>query len=345
MAIYVFILIIILFLLALRVKNTLFLATTLVIFSSLRDLSVGVDSMGYYLSFLYEISARNYSYLLRKIEVGWLFLNLLIQEYFGDFKMVLVVSSCLTIFPLFHVFKKDTSNPILAILLYFLLFYYFFSYSIMRQAIAVSFFTLSVYYFERNKMRGAIIAICCAGIFHYSSLSLILLVLLLNKVNFSLRWYVTTFIGSFILGFSGIMDVARQYLAYLPFEKYANYMNYNLDAEFNRFASYLFLLPKLTFYIYLYSQIYRSGHRISSLQLKLIWFSMIITCLFLSVPQISRFSIYLSIFEILVIVNTIDLSVNKRKIELTFFTIAYGIIYFLYYVVSNRYGVMPYVFG
>lgn len=344
MSIYIFLLILLFFFLAIRVRNTFLILVFLIFIATFRDYSVGVDTYSYWLSYNYEIDKFHFSLLLKKIEPGWLFLNTWVQEIFGDFKMVLFLASVLTIIPISYVFRKATPNPILAFLFYVLIFYYFFSFSIVRQAIAVSFFVLSVFFFERDKYIKAFISISIGALFHYSAIALIPIVFLLKKIKVSYSTSAVVVIITFFIGFSGLVEIAKSYMVYLPFEKYANYESYGEGREFNRVASYLFILPKSVLFLYMGYYDKKLSLQLSSLQMKIFWTSTIVLNLFLTIPQVSRFSMYMSIFEILLMVNMIYNVPAKKRIEMVIVVFTYAMIYFVYYCWSNRFGVVPYIF-
>ncbi|SFW65284.1 EpsG family protein [Sinomicrobium oceani] len=342
---YFFILTILLFLLVLKVKNVILITALLIFIATFRDVSVGVDTMNYFYNYKYQIKEGTFLSYLMKTEIGWMLLNLFVKKYFDNFNVLLFLSSSLTIIPLSYTFKKNAFNPVLAFVLYVLLFHYFFSFSIIRQAIAGAFFVLSVYFLEERKNIKFILSIAVGALFHYSVLVLLPLTLILKRINLSYKWYCLILIITYIFGFSGFFDTARTYLEYLPFDKYAHYVDHKIDVEFNRVTSYLFILPKTIFFVYTFYYVKKYKLNISDLQKKLFWLGMVVLNLFLSVPQISRFVWYLSVFEVFIIVGMMRSLPRSKKLEGGVFYIIYSIAYFVYYLLSNRFGVVPYVFS
>ncbi|ROI02645.1 MULTISPECIES: EpsG family protein [unclassified Chryseobacterium] len=342
MEVYIMIILIVLFFLALKVKNTIIVVLFLIIVATLRNYTVGVDTNNYLINYKYEIELYRIPQLIKKIEIGWLYLNAFVKEYFQEFRMILFVSSILTLLPLSYVFRRETKSPLLTFLFYILLFYYFFSFSIMRQAIAVSFFVLAVHFLVKGKQLKFFLYVGIGALFHYSILALIPITFILKKINLSYFWYSTILIITFFIGFSGVLDLAKSYLALLPFEKYANYEGYNADVTFNRIANYIFIVPKILLFIYIFYYTKKYNLYNNVIQMKLFWVGIIVLNLFLSVPQVSRFTYYLTIFEVIIMSALVFNIPKKKKLEVLIVCVSYCLVYFVYYSITNRFGVIPY---
>jgi len=336
------IILIVLFFLGLKIKNTIIVVFFLILIATLRSFTVGVDTNNYLLNYKYDIDLYKIPQLIKKTEIGWLYLNVLVKEYFQEFRIILFVSSIITLVPLNYVFRKETKLPLLTFLFYILLFYYFFSFSIIRQAIAVSLFMTSVHFLVQGKQLKFYFYIGLGALFHYSIIALIPIIFILNRINLSYFWYCSILVITFFIGFAGFLDLAKSYLALLPFEKYANYEDYNADVAFNRIANYIFIVPKtlLFIYIFYYTKKYKLFN--NDIQMKLFWTGIIILNLFLAVPQVSRFTYYLTIFEVIIMSNFIFNIPKKKKIEVIIVCISYCTVYFVYYSMTNRFGVIPY---
>lgn len=342
MEVYILIILIVLFFLGLRIKNTIFVVFFLIIVATLRAYTVGIDTNNYLLNYKYEIDLYKIPQLVKKIEIGWLYLNVFVKEYFQEFRIILFVSSILTLLPINYVFRKETKSPLLTFLFYIFLFYYFFSFSIVRQAIAVSLFMLSVHFLVKGKQLKFFLYIGLGALFHYSILALIPIIFVLKRINLSYFWYSAILVITFVIGFSGVLDLAKSYLALLPFEKYANYEDYNADIAFNRIANYIFIVPKTLLFMYIYYYTKRFNLYNNVIQMKLLWVGIIVLNLFLAVPQVSRFTYYLTIFEVIIMSNFIFNIPKRKKIEVVIVCFSYCLVYFIYYSITNRFGVIPY---
>ncbi|WP_369753138.1 EpsG family protein [Flavobacterium sp. WC2409] len=339
MGIYIFIAVF-LGVLAFDRKTNLFLPFILLfIVSVFRAQTVGIDYVAYKTAYLYEISSNvPLSYLLYKFEIGWLFLNIFMQSFSGSFEFLIAIVSFFTIFSFFYVLRKETKSPIFAILLYVLLFYYSLSFSLIKQGLATSFFLLSVYFFSENKKVKSIFSALLFAVLHYSSIALIPFAILAHYIKVSNKKMLISLLVTFCIGILGITDEARSLIMLLPFEKYAHYADYKVDVDVNRLNVYLFLVPKnimcciIFYYLPEAKKIYKN----------LFFFGLIIANLFISISLVSRFVLYFFSFEIILLTNLIFLYNGKKRTNLLFAVIIYALVYFIYNLITNRGGVIPY---
>lgn len=347
MTIYLIIIFLFVVFLYFRIKSPLLILVVLVFLSSFRNLSVGIDTQSYYNQFRYDIQSDTLFYYLFKLEPGWLLLNLWIKEIFGEFSIILFSSCLLTILPISYVFRRATNMPILAFFIYFLLFYYFFSFSLIRQAIAISFFVLGVYFFSNNRKVEFHFSILFGSLFHYSIIILYPVVFLAERLKINFFWSICILFSTFFVGFFEVFGDVRHILAYLPFEKYSNYIDYETEEGFNRLTNYIFIFPKTLFFLFSVYVQRIANYSIINLELflKLFFVGVVLLNLFLSVPQLSRFAWYLTFFEIIIIVNIFDSVKGKIKILSIGFYSFYVLVYFLYYVRMNRFGISPFEFN
>jgi hypothetical protein len=339
MGIYIFIVIFI-GVLAFDRRKHLFLPFVLLLMVSVfRAKTVGIDYLAYKTAYLSEISSRvPLSYLLYKFEIGWVFLNVFVQSFSGGFEVLIAIVSFFTIFPFFYVLRKETKSPIFAILLYVLLFYYSLSFSLIKQGLATSFFILSVYFFSENKKAKSIFSTLLSGVFHYSSIVLIPFVILANNIKLSNKKVIISLLATFCIGILGISDAARSLIMLLPFEKYSNYVDYKMDVHFDRLNFYLFLVPKniMCCVIFYYTPEAKKIYK------NLFFFGLILANLFISISLVSRFVLYFFSFEIILLTNLVFLYKGKKRTNFLSVVILYGLVYFIYNLITNRGGIIPY---
>lgn len=340
MVIYIVLAVLLILLSQFRTAGVVFSFIVLFIVSTIRADSVGKDHLAFKLAFLYEISDYRITDLLKKYEIGWMTVNLFVKDYFNDFQVVVAIAAMLTLYPIYLTMKKMSLHMGLAILLYFLLFYYCLSFSLIRQFIAISFFVLAVYHFEKNNMVKFIITITCAAIFHYSVFGMILILFAVRTVSVSYRFVTLTVIITFLIGFLGLTDNLRSLIELLPFEKYAHYADYKADAAFDRLNVYLFLVPKCIMCILLYRFMPQKD---SPMFMKLYFGGTILSNLFISISLIGRLVLYFNIFEIFLLPNMVYLQQSTiLRLRLRIIVVLYGLIYFAYYLATNRGEVVPY---
>ncbi|WP_424840665.1 EpsG family protein [Sphingobacterium cellulitidis] len=177
----------------------LFLISFILLFilSAYRDFAVGTDTLNYQVQFQVVESGQNL-----KIEPLWHYLIKLIVLLNGDFRSLLIVSSLLTLLPIFFVVLKVNKLPIFSIFLYITLYYYFYSFNIVRQSIAMSWVLLALYFLaDKNTIKFLLFA-SIAGLFHYSAFIILPAVIVLNRffklINPTLVIFSSFFIGLFL---------------------------------------------------------------------------------------------------------------------------------------------------
>jgi transmembrane protein EpsG len=308
------------------------------VIASVRAVSVGIDHQGFKQAYDYELSFYSVPDLLGKFEIGWIFLNKIVKTVFDDFSYVLWISSFLTLYPIYVVIKRDDTVPLFSLLLYFMLFFYCLSFSLIRQSIAVSFFLLAVHHFNSGERLKFIMAILVASLFHYSALVLLPLTLFCDRMELSYKTVVWSLAITFAIGFLGFTDSIRGLIQLLPFEKYSHYAEYNQGVEFDRLNLYIFLVPKILLFIYFY----RSFEEEYDIYKNIFFAGLIISNLFLSISLVSRFVMYMSIMEIILIPGIIYFASERKRFNYTVIILIYAFVYFMYYLFTNRGGIVPY---
>lgn len=204
-----------------------------------RSVTVGTDTINYNIQFNV---IKSFGFL--NIEPLWLYLNKFAIALGGNFQLVLVFASLLTLLPVFYVVNKKSPLPFLSIFLYLSLYYYFFSFNIMRQCIAMSFGLLSIMFFNDNKIKKSLFFLLIAVLFHYSAIVLIpgiIMIKFLSKLKalqLSLLQLFTLFIGVFFS--TSIVSVSTKYF----------YSNYNIEESLNFLGNFIVILAlNILFYI------------------------------------------------------------------------------------------------
>ena len=183
-----------------RIFKFLFFALLLVLilFVSLRDGSlVGTDSPAYY---------RFYSDINPSVEVGYKFLNISFFREGFSYNFFLFFINALVLFNIGKYIRLNSFYLIFPLFIYYSDFYFYYNFSGIRQAIAMSFTALSVYYIFNNKKNIALFLIGVASLFHVSSL-IFLLTFFIPKEKIETRKYLKfltvmgagVFFGSYVI--------------------------------------------------------------------------------------------------------------------------------------------------
>lgn len=116
-------------------------------------------------------------------EWGWQVLLRLIAFFTNNFQIVIVVTSTITLLPVLYVLKKQSSDVLLSIVIYASFIIYHFSFSGIRQSIALALTTVSYLFIIKNKPVQFIALVFLAYLFHKSAL-VFLIAYPLSKVKF-----------------------------------------------------------------------------------------------------------------------------------------------------------------
>lgn len=180
--------------------------------AQMRDVSVGTDIKGYVLP-NYNI-ARNcksftlfYSVEYSKVELLFSVL-IYIGAKIGNIGVTFFLIEFLTIFPIYYVLykRREKASMTMGMLLFYFLFYNF-SFSGMRQSIAMSFMLLAFYMITNDRKLKSLIYAIIAALFHSSAILIIPIYILISYIYKSpekkrKKFYVIIIIVLYILFFN-----------------------------------------------------------------------------------------------------------------------------------------------
>lgn len=175
--------------------NLFYLPFFLLLFclSVLKDVSVGVDTATY--KDIFEWIQKNNDF--GRYEPAFVYLNLFSKNIYNNFNFFLLLVFTIIFFNINFFLKKISENHTLSITIFFLFFFIEFN-SMLRQAIAVSFFMRGIIYLnEKNKKKYFLTAII-AFLFHYSAI-IIFFIPLISKIRFKVYKIVFMILVIFII--------------------------------------------------------------------------------------------------------------------------------------------------
>ncbi|MFZ4862682.1 EpsG family protein [Sphingobacterium sp. Mn56C] len=186
-----------------------------------RDINLGTDALNYQLMF--NISSEGYSL---DIEPLWYLLNRSVFLMGGDYESLLIISSILTLTPVYiAACLADKRRVFIIIFLYISLYYYCYAFNIIRQSIGMSFGILGLVLLnDKDKSNHKYFWLCLVigGGFHSIIYSLIILKFiprLFEKVNnIVVLQIVTFFIGLFFHNYLLTFLSRFFYSKYIDFE-------------------------------------------------------------------------------------------------------------------------------
>jgi len=296
----------------------------LLLIGGLRDLSVGVDTLNYYNVFK-GITSR---YMV--LEYGWILLNNLVRFFFGNFQIVVFISMVLVLCPIFYVSKRMSNNPILSIALFCLLYFYFNSFNITRQAIAASFILMALYSLHNDNRRGYFIYVVLAILFHATAI-LFLGIFFLYRLNISKRILVIIIVLSYLIG---ALNMPLIFLRNINLgEHYTVYVNVMLtDTSFSP--------TRLLLNIGLLCIIIWGDHL--NLYVKNFILGVFVLNAFSFSPEIARLAQYFLLSQIIIIPNMELPYAPKYQDVGRIIGIVYAVVTFFFMVSNNIAGVVPY---
>lgn len=152
----------------------LFPLIELSIFSGLKDFTVGNDIYVYGNEIFYYASHVSFSYAAKSMErwgeIGYVLLNYLVGLFTKNAHVFYGVLTFVTVYIAYKLFRKfDAKLSVPFAMLAYMLYIYPLTFGVLRQGLAMSILSFSVYYFIQKKPMKAIIVGVVAYFFHDSS--------------------------------------------------------------------------------------------------------------------------------------------------------------------------------
>lgn len=301
----------------------------LFILSAFRDISVGTDT-AHYEDFFKSIEL-NIEWVRAAIEPGWVFLNDLVLYFGGEYRDLIVISSFLTLLPVFIVAKKYSLNPMLTISSYYLLYFYFYSFNISRQILAVSFVLISLIFLLKKRIFIFCFLIFIASLFHTSVL-LCLLLIFVDKITDNKNILIIFSIFSAFLGIWGHGYISQ----IVSLTGYSDYILYYEAGSVLGNSLLLILFNSFLFFILFTA-------RKITIEVKLFFIYIVLMNVTIRIPLADRLILNFAIFQILFYpyyLHYLGKFDKKSKIIAIIFILS-----FLYMLFLNRFGggeILPY---
>ena len=195
----------------------------LLVFLSLyyyRDYSIGTDTLNYIPIFQDIFNSNNiikYS-LENNIEIGFSVIVYLLSFVSEDYLFIFSsLTSIIYINLIFSIYRYKLSYTLFFCSLFCVFQMYFYSFNILRQAIAISFVILAISYLINDNNRRFVLCCFLAFIFHYSSI-FVFIFYFIYKLRYRIVkfWYLIVPLLVFLLGFifSYVVGSFEKYSAY-----------------------------------------------------------------------------------------------------------------------------------
>lgn len=296
----------------------------------LRDLTVGKDLLIYgYKYYDYASYSPNLAYLLsiwRTTEYGYISLNYICSKIYNNIYFFLIINAFIKIL-LVGITAIKLKNRFVGTLFVttYMLFFYWYGFSLMRQNLALCFGFISMFYFFEKKYKKYLILLLVAYSFHNSAILLIILPInsyIYNK--FKSPIYISTisciglyFISNFIIQIIVSIGIVRSDFSEL-------YSNSGVPIAKTNILICLFIL-------------FISTHTKISKELKY-WLTScsIISIFFLLLATQFEIAFRISFYPMLILLTFTPLAINSTRTNKYVFTLLYICLFLIHTYISIR---------
>lgn len=257
----------------------------LFIFSAFRGVEVGTDTYNY-LDY-YERLYSGEDWVRALAEPSWAVINDIAIYLFDDFRAVLVISTLVTLLPLYYVLYKYSKNPMFSLFIYLTSYFFLASLNVTRQMMSASIALIALMMLIKGRRFFFIALILISSSFHASSV-FFLIFLFVNRLPDKDAILVTLSIFSVIIGIFGV-EIVIKVISLTPFGLYFKY--YELGSKVGNLF-YLILLNIFAVFIMLTTNV-RNKY------FKVFWLTIIINCLLVRIPFGDRMSLSMNLFYLI----------------------------------------------
>ncbi|TPR18891.1 EpsG family protein [Apilactobacillus timberlakei] len=326
----------------------------MLVISIFRSPSVGTDYPMYYSIYLNYIADKQNDYL----EKGYAFINSISQEN-NNFILISFFLCVISFIGFYFLNRTLNINSFTFTFLYVSTFLFFYMFNIIRQfyALSILLIGISIYLKLYNNHRILkyiffVLIIFLAKLFHNSSL-FCLIFLMFPIIKFKSKYILYLLVVTSFFYFTGLLDGFMNYLTSFSPEYILKYSNADLTMAYaTGFKAIIKFVPVIIQFLCLYS-VYNKSRNIQSHKLNFILSGELFYLLLYSGSNnilFARLQFYLCIFPVLFSCICFDGFCYKNAnysfctIYFKRFLIIFWTLYFVYRIVGNSAGVVPYSF-
>jgi hypothetical protein len=315
----------------------IFSFTLIIIFQSIRKWTVGIDIVTY-LSFFEQLgsgSVKNFSELYSGVETGFLYYNKLIATFTSDHQIFLGIVSASIFIPIAYVIYKNSSNSYLSIIYLITLGIYNFTFSGIRQSLAIGITFLSYEFIKSKQWVRFLLIILLASTFHKSAFVFLPAYLLYN-IKIEKKHFIL------VLGIISVIFIFKSFL--LKFLISSTFEKYSSSISSESTGAYTMFLVMLTIYT---ASILVQGKTKDPLSLNAFSNFMLVAVVIqisASESQVSmRAGYYYYLFTILLLPEIIT-AFDGKKVQNTISAISVILCLTFYYIITNATALNPFTF-
>lgn len=300
-------------------------------FASIRSHFIGTDTSAYTSNFRNALDP-DYYYFRQNLEYGYQFFEYSLLKITYNYFWLFFISSIIVVGSYLYIFKKQSQDYLLSIIIFICFGYYLFYFNGLRQGLAMAITALATPYLIEKKFLRYVMIVFLASLFHKTALIMILFYFLIHlKIKFELK-AICIFLGSFL-----ISGPVIQYIASTN-EKYASY---TATSEVRGGYLTLFFYFLISLFIYFYYKKYnlKDNTYYVLMQLHIYGILLLIPVSVLGAdPSGPQRLLYYFVWASTLLIPIILNKFNNMSIYLGFIFLA-----FIYYSIVLRFGnLMPY---
>lgn len=294
------------------------------LFVGLRDVNVGVDTVQYAYSFTH-VHTFDAGY-----EPGFTLLMQIVYRFTSDPHIFVLVVAILSIVPVGFVLYRFSQMPYLSWLVYIGLFYYTFTFSGMRQSIAMGILFLAFYFLVKDKVLVPLLLILLATSFHTSAF--IFLIALFLRKHVLKKWDVLFIIPVYLL----------VYLFREPIFRLITQFVYE-DYEVIQTGAYTWLLVNMVLFFLLYfMNFFVRRDRTVQLALSLMAIGNMVMILSTVGTNAQRAANYFCVFDTLALPGVLRAVPKRFRWLALIFVFAVLISFYLWHLWDNPFEIIDY---
>lgn len=293
----------------------------LVGFASIRNYSVGTDSIEYTYNFVNKLNPEYFTFN-ENVEYGYQLLSYIILNFTHNYFWLFFISSIIVVGSYLNIFKKISKNYFLSIYIFITFGFYTFYFNGLRQGLAMAITICAVPYLIERKIFNFSLLIVAASFFHKSALIMFFMYLIIHlKVKLEYK-LVSIFLGSFLLS-----SLVIEYLA-SENERYTAYTNSSENAGGYLVLGFFLLFGAIFYFLNNAKNIFDRSEYIL-LQLYLIGLTFLIPVALLGTnPSGPQRLLFYFAWPLAILMPTILLRINVKLIYLLFIVLS-GIYFYL----------------
>lgn len=309
---------------------------------ALRSIQLGLsDTSGIYLSNFNMVSGMTWQSILNyKLpgQIVFLLVTKLIRLFTGNYHVYLAIIGIPYIFMTIRLVYRYSKNPLLSII-YFVALYYLYSFFLLRQVIAIAVVLVAYEYLCQDKIAKYIVFVLIATLIHGSAIVFLLALPFCKVKKFDYTNYLLIAIVYLVSVFAP--NVVLKLIGGYSSQMMSWIVNgvYDTKSSISMFGLIITVLTLIVSHMLKNESSYETDmlYNISTLGSMFFAMSNVVT-------ELYRVSLYFSIFNILLISNSIQNIKSRRTRQIVYYSILLVLVFYFFIRSINNVNANPYIF-